>query len=241
MFQHVVAACAVVILLPMAVYPAPRPGFPPQGGWGVKDADLSVLLEELYATDDIPARTAILRAGPVAAPGLLALLQDLADHKDEPHFVKGREQELRQYLGDPAGNSKLAAEYDITGRLIDDCIVLLGHLRSGRAAPVILKLLEAEPVGTGEPKCLLETRALEEIGEPAVLPLIDALRNAGKIAASIPHGNVRAIRARISLALMDIADPRAIPALEDLIKRGGEFKGDRSIKSAIDEMRLKQK
>ena len=168
------------------------------------------------------------------------MLKDLVEHRDTPHFVGESDQEPRQDSSDSATGSNLEGSGDIgdiTRRLIDDCVVLLGHMKWSQAAPVIIELLEGEPLRGAEASCRLETAALKEIGSPAVPGLIAALRDADMTAAGLPFGNVRTVRARLALALIDIGDARAIPALEDLTRPGGEFPGDIFIGKAINKMR----
>jgi HEAT repeat protein len=202
-----------------------------------EEADIRSAVARLWDPDGIPAQTEILRLGSSAGPCVLSLLEDLLSHPSEPHFIRGRELEAEEYRRDAESNASLAEKYDITRRLIYDCVFLLGQMRYSKAVPAILRLMEEDPLVTGEPKARPYIVALEEIGESAVVPLIEVLQHADEIAARFPMGDGRLLRVRASLALMDIGDPRAIPELEDLVKPGGAFEGDARICESIESMR----
>jgi hypothetical protein len=208
-----------------------------RGNAGFPDYSRNPVLLGLWAEDDTPAKILILKTGPSIAPDLLALLKDVVEHHETPHFAGELSDGPQEDSRDPGANGGVIAQHDITQRLIDASVVLLGHMRWAQAAPAITELLESEPLSTAEASCRLETGALREIGAPAVPGLVKALGQAEVIAATLPSGNVRTVRARLALALIDIGDPRAIPALEDLIEPGGEFEGDKLIGSAIDKIR----
>ena len=200
--------------------------------------EVNTLVKELWSPDDLvrqAAKAGLGKIGPEAAPYLISLLSDLVDYIDDPHFATGKEQEGETYWRNPVGHVDFFNQFEITGRLALDCTGLLGDMRSEEAVPIIVRLMEQDKMFGAYESRAPEAQALVKIGEPAVLPLIDALSSAPSIAASIcADRNQRLpdnvcsserladrIRLRAAGALGAIGDARALPALARILEPGG--------------------
>jgi HEAT repeat protein len=219
----ILGRAATVILLLAFVSPSWARAMPQVGNEG-RDPDVKRLVDQLWsAADDVrtKAKAALATAGRRAAPQLISLLGDLADHYYEPHFAKG---------------TSADEGVDITKRLIRDCFELLGDMRSAEAVPAMVRIMEQPPVMLlGKGIFAWQTQALAKIGKPAIAPLLEAMRDAALIAASIardpkrgeslyggPDSVADLIQARAATILGEIGDPVALPALRR-VRNGGEL------------------
>ncbi|HKV41407.1 MAG TPA: hypothetical protein VJX67_19530 [Blastocatellia bacterium] len=189
----------------------------PAGHQGdAQDPDITVLIDELSTAQRETAKARLLEIGVRAAPQLIARLRDLTEFVEQPIIVDPARLETFDPYTDPDVLRRQKA-WDV----MEDCVGLLGEMKSEEAVPAIIKSLETRMPSGREPKVVQETVALKEIGPPAVPALIDALARAPETARN-RKSNVgpseRIIQARMALALAEIGDPRAIPALEDLIR-----------------------
>jgi HEAT repeat protein len=232
----------------------------PFGGVGVVNAkqnqNVQVLVQQLWSPDQsvrLTAKGKLAEIGSSAAPHLISLLTDLAAHSALPHFATGKEEEGQKYLREP-GHDDLR-EYVITWRLIYDCVELLGDMKSAEAVPSIIQIMEQHPTIKVLETYTRDMKALVKIGEPAVEPLINVIKNAAAIAEAIAADPARRqvadatgppkvladrIRVRAAVVLGDIGDPRALSTLKELIKQGGPFeRGDVNVQNAIKQIRLR--
>jgi HEAT repeat protein len=183
----------------------------------VPDADVRMLIHDLSTARRATAKTRLLEIGVKAAPQLIATLRELTQFAQESLAVTD-------------------------WAVMEDCVELLGKMKSEEAVPAIIEALEIRMPSGREPKPLAEIRALEEIGPPAVPALVDALTRAPETARkqkSLYYPGERLIQIRMAFALAEIGDPRAIPALEDLIKTQPSF-GSGFVADAVAKMRLKK-
>ena len=172
-----------------------------------------------------------------AAPQLIATLRELTQFSEEPLFVDVAKIKNFDPYNDPEVRRRDAAT-----NAMEDCVELLGEMKSEDAVPAIIKVLEITGRSGREPKRLREIRALVQIGPPAVPALTDALARAPETARkqkSPYYPDQRLIQIRMAFALAEIGDPRAIPALEDLIRIEPSY-GRGFVADAIAKMRLKQ-
>jgi HEAT repeat protein len=213
---------------------------PAASRWRVQkqDQDIQAVAAGLWSPDDAirtKAKADLISMGAKATKYLINLLVDLAEHRAGPHFATGKEVEGLEYWRNPSGPHRDAARFEITWRLIFDCMGVLAELKCGEAAPIIVEIMEerdhfdlAETMGP-------EHYALVKIGAPAVPTLIQAIENAEADAIAIyndpkgwpgvglaPDLAVR-IRIRAVNVLGEIGDKRALPVLEDLVKPGGSL------------------
>jgi len=204
------------------------------------DADVRVLIDELATDQRETAKTRLVEIGIRAAPLLIARLRDLTDYVEDPRVagdntIKGFYAQHDPVLAATVSPSETAWD------ALEDCVELLGEMKSEEAVPAIIKSLEVRTQSGREPKLVHEIRALKKIGAPAVPALIDALARAPETARKqAPYGpDERLLQIRMAFALAEIGDPRAIPALEDLIKLEPSFsKG--FVAEANAKMRLEQ-
>ena len=228
--------------------------------WRVQkqDQDIKAVAVGLWSPDDTirtKAKADLISAGAKATRYLTNLLVDLADHRAELHFATGKEAEGREYWKNPSGWHNFAARFEITWRLIFDCMDVLAELKHGEAAPIIVKIMEerehfdlAETMGP-------EHYALVKIGAPAVPALIQAIENAeadaiavfndptgwpGVGLAASPADLAVRIRLRAVNALGEIGDTRALPVLENLVRPGGVFEHEPDdVQRAMNKIRSK--
>lgn len=212
----------------------------------VEGEDINALVEQLKSDRHEEAKAEIRNLGKEAAPYLMTFLNGLTEHMYEAHFETGRENEGREFIRDPISNSRFG-KYEITMRLMSDTEELLAEIDPDEAIPVILRILETR-MSFSQEKYWPETGALVKAGGKAVPALTDALTNADTIAARLapPSASPRArsrvamaIRLRVVLALGDIGDPRALPALESQLSPQGAFAGETAgvVNEAINKIR----
>jgi HEAT repeat protein len=223
---------ATQALLLLSILPQPAKAQAPVISTASREANVRSLVDRLWSEDDEQAKADILRAGPRAAPYLIMLLTEVGDEQFHPHFALRKEQEGEAFWRDPTANNPLR-KYEITQRLITDCEELLVALSPDYAAPAILRALEAIPV-FGQEKMWEQYRLLAQIGRPAVPALIDALLSGHSIAGAPP--NAGPIQFRAAMALGEIGDPRALPALESILAPGAGH-GRSVFSDAIDKIR----
>lgn len=222
------------------------------------DADIKVLVHQLWSRDvseEISAKVKLSKIGLRAAPHLISLLTDLAAHSALPHFATNKAVERGKHFREPeAGDPR---EYEITWRLIYDCVDLLGDMKCAEAVPLIVQVMVEHPTMSMFESFKPDMKALVKIGEPAIEPLLDAIKNAAAIAEAVEADPARApvadatgppaalavrIRVRAAKVMGEIGDPRALPILEDLLKPGAPFEhGDVSVQSAIEKIRSRAK
>jgi len=181
----------------------------------------------------------LLEIGIRAAPLLIARLRDLIEYVEGPRVAGDNTVKAFYSQHDPV-LAETVSPSETAGDALADCIELLGLMKSEEAVPAIIKSLEIGTQAGREPKPLHEIVALKTIGAPAVPALIDALGRAPVTARKHPYRpGERLIQTRMAFALAEIGDPRAIPALEDLIKLDPRF-GRGFVAEAIAKMRREQ-
>jgi hypothetical protein len=207
-----------------------------------QDQDIQAVAVGLWSPDDAirtKAKADLISTGAKATKYLTNLLVELAEQRAGPHFATGKELEGLEYWRNPSDpHAKLAGRFEITWRLIFDCMEVLAELKCGEAAPIIVKIMEerdhfdlAETMGP-------EYYALVKIGAAAVPALIQAIKNSEEDAIAVfndPKGwpgvglpsSPAELAVRIQMravnVLGEIGDTRALPVLEDLVKPGGPF------------------
>lgn len=220
---------------------------PPQGRVVAEDQLSAGELVALLWSADHAQRTAaereLLKLGAPAIPPLLCLLQDIASNSRARRFPIGREEEARKAVDNYQGYSpEDLYDLEITGRLTDDAAELLGQLHAVESIPILIELMRRR-VAIDWPRGLDQLmRSLAQIGAPAVPDLIEELESAASNASRVvirdevkssasqnepglPQENTKwdgsreitIIRIRALLVLGEIADERALPALERLL------------------------
>ncbi|MEK6301669.1 MAG: hypothetical protein AABO41_13245 [Acidobacteriota bacterium] len=206
-----------------------------------KDDPVGEAITQLRSRDSIAreaAKETLLKHGSEAVRALIAALQELSvDLK--PHFDLGNEAEgaedLRRYeeLPVPERSPSEVLSIDITWRLKQDMIELLGRLRDEAAVPILIELTQQE-LHTGQNEYLRPPmKALVQIGEPGVPRIIEAIESVRSTVAAafstccpnVTEAQRRAILesqeeiliSRLAIVLGEIRDRRALPALEKLV------------------------
>ncbi|MGH9822080.1 MAG: HEAT repeat domain-containing protein [Blastocatellia bacterium] len=231
--SHALMALTLAVVLGLPLCPA----VPVRHRAKASDADVKLLIDQLSTGNRAMAKTRLLEIGAKAAPQLISRLRDLTKFVEEPLVVDAAKSKTFDHYNDPEVRRRYAA-WDT----MEDCIELLGDLKSEEAVPSIIKVLEIRMESGREPKLLDEILALKEIGAPAVPALIDALARAPETARKRKlayYPGEWLIQARMAFALAEIGDPRAIPALDNLIKIEPTFSRG-FVADAIAKMEFKQ-
>jgi HEAT repeat protein len=243
--------------------------------------EVSAAIQRLFSADyedRLAATENIIRLGPQAVKPLLSLLEEVT-RMNGRQYVSGKEKEgakaYRRFLemdrnNDPEGLEKAKEEHsklDITSRLKEDIIYLLGELKSEEALPVLIDWMWHAPYevtvfsGSGKPRWNDAMKALVRMGGVAVPSLIETLERAESIANSVEYNNVplpdgavrtiqdqaeenkRRIQTRAVLVLGEIGDERALPALERMLEKGSDRLEIREdyVRDAIEKIRGKAK
>lgn len=155
-------------------------------------------IAKLWSADDsirTLGREEVLKAGPLAAQGLVNFLSELIrNHK--PRFATENEEagaEALRKCVDMLCRGKTPREDDvalhtvytlaINERLISDAISLLGELKAAEGVPILIRIMERNVMISSQPTGL-ELEALAKIGAPAVSSLIGSIENANVTAAA---------------------------------------------------------
>ena len=140
------------------------------------------------------AKAEIIRLNEKAISGLLALLEDIFENPSKPRFANGREEEGKilweQYLSLPRNVVGNIYEFEISGRLKNDIIEVLGDLRPNSAIPILVKIMKYRMKDNWirqrtEPEMI----ALTKIGKPAVPALIKLIQDTEERTVSNMPGN----------------------------------------------------
>lgn len=206
-------------------------------------------VRELWSADGPrreSAREELLRLGARAIPQLVALLDDIQSHA-VPRYETGKEKEGAEALKlldkQPLDQSNVKDYFlkrqslDISYRLKKDCVELLGSLKAEQAVPLLIKEFLPGISGTygGEPTTS-EMQALVEIGTSAVPQLLEYLQSLEYYVPSVfsardasdtrrPErikSTMQIVQARVAMVLGRIGDARALPALEELLRKAGD-------------------
>jgi hypothetical protein len=205
-------AAALLLFLPLKA-PAAQKGRDP------KDAEVTVLIDQLSTGEEQVAKAHLAQMGLRAAPGLIATLSDLLDHLPVPRVGAGTDMTSPLAVqADPLGIAT-SYRYQVDWQVIADCVELLRPLRLAEAAPALVKAMERKEVQDAFPMKTAEQAAVEELGSPAVPALLDAIQHADELEVR-PGVPAVAIRDRTAIALAEIGDPRAIPVIQRLIDTG---------------------
>jgi HEAT repeat protein len=213
------------------------------------------------------AKARLLELGRLSVPALLALLQDLLD-KSGQRYSLGNEERGRAALerwhhsvdtGDKDGAAQAYRDFsrwEITSRLREDAIFLLGALRAEEAVPLLIDIMAREeadsPLSRYEGP---EMVALEQIGSAAVPMLLEVLETPAK-AERAPAGNAPSTasggwalgqhgghfeyfkaRSRAAMVLGEIGDIRALPVLQDMLASNEDSLLAPYLKEAINRIR----
>jgi hypothetical protein len=219
----------LVVIAFSQAYPAPTLA----QGWDAKDADVRVLMDDLWTERRAAAKEGLRRIGPRAAPCLILLIDDLVEWHETAHFVMGRNGE------DPVLITS-RHRYEATWGVIRDCVELLRPMRLPEAAPALVRVLETRSPRSWEPKPGPEMMALVEIGPAAMPPLVGALEHLSEVGK--PRGSVGplVIRLRSEYVLAQLVDKTTLPELEGLIGRGVIWKDGR-VANAVAKARLEMR
>lgn len=207
---------------------------------------VSEYIELLKSSDEVKrqeGKEKLLLLGSSSIGLLVSLLGELSADPFRPWFVSGREREgieawERRQKADDSGNvaearaaSELIAQLEISGRLKNDVMELLGQLRAEEAVPILIRLMEERPVDNLWEKMRYDMKALVAIGSAAVPQLIESIKNAKDTAKRnwqpIPAYRIQ-VRAAIVLGM--IGDERALPVLEELLRQENDMLVDLAIK-----------
>jgi len=160
------------------------------------------------------AKRTLLNKGKRSSKPLLVLLEDITDNHGKKRYAVGKEK---------------TEEYEITWRLENDVVELLGKLHSVEAIPILIKLFWSRPEITSL-GMYPYMQALVSIGSSAVPKLIEVLNDAQSIAVKaverenldndkqqqwIDYKTYR-IQAKAILVLGEIGDRQAMPILSRL-------------------------
>jgi HEAT repeat protein len=226
--------------------------------------EIDILIKNLWSSDNIKreaSKERLMQLGQVSIEPLMMLLNDILSDR-RPRFVTGKESEGSEAWhrfknisleDDSIQDREKLKELEITSRLKNDALALLGRLQAEQAVPLIVEFLGAEePVLS---KRAAERRALTDMGAIAVPRLIHALENAERIAAcersahttAIPEDiRQRAIKAktikiqsRVADVLAEIGDPRALPALINLLNTSNDKYLTSNLQESINRLRIK--
>jgi HEAT repeat protein len=162
--------------------------------------NLDFLLAELTSGDDARAESAIpdlIAHGQSAIPDLLNLAH--SENPDERWWAirvlagsrHTRGEDLVPLLSDPAAEVRAAA-----------ALALCNHPVANAVSMLIKTLADSDHLTAG-----LAANALVVIGSPSVPALLDVLNDSGQT-----------VRIRVLRALAEIGDPRAIPAMMNVIE-----------------------
>ena len=156
----------------------------------------AMLIKELWSANGAEreqARLDLVRLNRSAIPGLMSLLSDIVKDRSRPRFATGREEERRvlwQHFQDSALSSSVdLSEVEITSRLEQDAIDILGDLQSVDAVPILIEVMKCrikynwirEPWSA-------EMIALQKIGKPAVPALVRLIEDAEEGARFVRAG-----------------------------------------------------
>jgi HEAT repeat protein len=232
-----------LILVLTSLQPYARKAISPAA---MQDTEIEAFIHQLCSTDENVrhrAKAELAFAGLQAAPYIIALLNDLAAHSAQ-QFLKPKKDDGRLTYIDEA-TSKDPHGYVATWGVIWDCAELLGDMKSAESVPVLIQIMAQHTDISGKIKP--EMKALIQIGEPAVEPLIDTIKNATAMVQAITADPERSasspdlLSLRAAIVLGEIGDARALPVLEDLLKPGAPFEqGEVSIQSAIEKLKSKK-
>lgn len=191
-----------------------------------KDGKVASLIRNLWSADESLRKTTkrqLRKLGPTAIQPLLNLLEEL---KNDPQlrFESGKEAEgeaaYKAYLEAKNNNrSEESREYwkklyalDITARLRNDLIELLGDLQGEEAIPYLIIDMQRQPIVSKVRWCA-SMEALVKIGSPAVLNLLELF---SFWINREPEARDSFTLRRIAMILAEIGDPRALPVLENV-------------------------
>ena len=189
--------------------------------------EVDSILTKLQSRDESDvreARAALAEMGEGAIEPLISLLKDLTNQAvKRPGTVAG---------GSVPGHNARVVDPNTRSRTENDIYDILGRLRAVEAVPLLVAIMEEEEIDDMIQGMSPVMRALAEIGPAAVPQLIRSIDDAKSTASAVPEllasdlteetrrRNLGWIQGRIelraTLVLREIADPRAIPALERL-------------------------
>ncbi len=175
----------------------------------------------------------LFHIGSDAIGPLISLLEDLFKDDFTPWFASGRAEEGKEVWerrqraldsGD-AGAARAAwdqlAQLEISGRLKNDVMEILGRLQAQAAVPLLIRIMEEREIDNLWEKMRSEMYALVAIGSPAVPRLIELIKEAKVAAKRNPHGiSAYRLQVRAAKVLGLIGDARALPVLKELLRRG---------------------
>lgn len=228
-----------------------------------EDDQVAAAITQLRSGDPMARETAketLLKQGPEAVRALIAALEELF-FDPKPHFDLGNEAEgaeaLRRHDNLPVKewNPSERLSIDITWRLKQDMIELLGRLRDQAAVPLLIELTRREMHTSQNEYLHPPMKALVEIGEPAVPKIVEALESVRSTEAAtlstccpnltdaerraIIESEQQVMIARLAIVLGEIRDERALPVLEKLIAppRGRNSYAFYYLKTAIEKIK----
>ncbi|HEV8483807.1 MAG TPA: hypothetical protein VGV87_09685 [Blastocatellia bacterium] len=123
-------------------------------------------------------------------------------------------------------------DIEITARLRNDVIALLGELRAAKSAPLLVEIMENRIMDNLFEKMRPEMTALANIGAAAVPYLISSIETAKQKALSVQFPDPRTdeertryvmtqtarTQLRAAMVLGEIGDPRGLPVLQRLLE-----------------------
>lgn len=174
----------------------------------------------------------LFELGPDSIGPLVSLLENISMDDFTRVFASGHSKEGEDIweLREKAINSRneaaaqaateRLAQIEISGRLKNDIMEILGRLRAREAVPLLIRIMEQREIDNLWEKLRPEMYALAAIGSEAVPGLIQSIKEADAVAKrnlnSVPPYRLQVRSARV-LGL--IGDKRALPALRDLLKQ----------------------
>jgi len=184
------------------------------------------LIKNLWSPDESFRETAkkqLRQLGPTVIQPLMKLLEELKN-TSKPIFESGKEaegEEIYQSLleaeknkhsGEAAVYGMKLLDLDITARLREDAIELLGDVRAQEAIPYLITNMERQPILSKLYWCV-SMESLVKIGSPAVPQLLESLQ---ALAEKNPKDRDDFAIKRYAMVLAKIGDPRALPVLEKI-------------------------
>lgn len=213
----------------------------------ISDNQADSAIRRLWSADDSERKAGkeeLIRLGPRAITPLIELLQK-TKRPSVAYYATGKEKEaerISRHLNRASkiGNrkeieetSKQLANIEITSRLRNDAIELLGKLRAEQAIPELIELIVQEPkTNLSREYWRPEMKALVDIGSPAVASLLESIESARakvmtaqlhkglskKLWQELVESDTCKIQIRAVMVLGEIRQVQALPVLHKLLE-----------------------
>lgn len=203
-------------------------------------------IELLKSVDDgkrQAGKDKLLELGPDSIGPLVSLLENISKDDFTPLFSSGHSKEGEEIwkLREKALNSgndaaaqaatERLAQIEISGRLKNDIMEILGRLHAREAVPLLIRIMEQREIDNLWEKLRPEMYALAAIGSEAVPGLIQSIKDADAVAKrNLNSVSPYRLQVRSARVLGLIGDKRALPLLRDLLKQQRDILVSEAIK-----------